>query len=73
MGRKTALMSIEDDMAIAVLSLRGLRALDVKARKSRDKQRLKPKYTADIKTLDLLITTLVTARRILRSLPKAVQ
>jgi len=73
MGRKNLLFVVDDDLLSSLISLRGLRATDVANRKSKRLARLKPKYTADIKNLDLLITTLVAARKLLRALPKAVQ
>lgn len=71
MGRINLVLA-DRDIVHALKKLRILRAADVKSRKSKSLARLKPKYTSDIKTLDLLLTTLVLARKILRALPKSV-
>ena len=73
MGRKMELEFIDADLLNASTALRTLRGLDVKARKSKTKARLKPKYTTDIDRIDLLIETIVISRKILKGLPKAVQ
>ena len=73
MGRRINLEVGAYKLLLITNELREIRKADVKARKSKGLARLKPKYTKDIKRLDLLITTLVTARKILRGLPRAVQ
>ena len=73
MGRKWPLIAANTSLLTATKVLRTLRAHSVKARKSRLQPRLKPKYTADIKQIDLLLETIVLARKIAKGLPKAVQ
>jgi len=73
MGRKGNLKFADDALLDATTFLREIRVIDVGNRKSKALARLKPKYTADIKKLDLLLTTIVTARKLLKRLPKAVQ
>jgi len=73
MGRRSELFDINSDLLMATSSMRKLRAMDVKARKSKALARLKPKYTQDIKEIDLLLETIVLSRKILKGLPKAVQ
>jgi len=73
MGRKWNLIAANTDLLLATKVLRNLRTQDVKARKSKALARLKPKFTADIKQIDLLLETIVLARKILKGLPKAVQ
>jgi len=73
MGRKNFLSAINIDLLDASRALRYIRALDVKARKSKSKARLKPKFTADIERIDLLLETIILSRKILVGLPKSVQ
>ena len=73
MGRKESLKAANTDLLDIMDYLRFVRTLDVKARKSRKLARLKPKYTADIATIDLILASLVVVRKLLRTLPKAVQ
>ena len=73
MGRKWNLVGVNVGLLDATKALRELRAIDVKARKSKTLARLKPKFTQDIKEIDLLLETIVLSRKILKGLPKAVQ
>ncbi len=73
MGRKWPLIAANGSLLAAIKDLKTLRAHDVKSRKSKALARLKPKYTADIKQIDLLLSTIILARKILKGLPKAVQ
>ena len=73
MGRKWPLIAANTSLLNATKALKVLRAHDVKSRKSKALARLKPKYTADIERVDLLLETIVLARKILKGLPKAVQ
>ena len=73
MGRKNDLEFINNDLLNASRGLRDLRAIDVKARKSKARASLKPKFTADIVNIDLLLDTIVLSRKILKGLPKSVQ
>ena len=73
MGRKESLKFADEGLLDSTNLLRAIRVIDVGNRKAKSLARLKPKYTVDIKRLDLLLSTLVTARKLLRSLPKAVQ
>jgi len=73
LGRKDYLLVSNSGLLDATTALRRLRAKDVKNRKAKLLARLKPKFTQDIKEIDLLLETIVLARKILRGLPKAVQ
>ena len=73
MGRKIELAILNNDLLNGTSALRVIRRQDVKARKSKLLARLKPKFTADIAKLDLLIDTLVAARKLVKVIPKAVQ
>jgi len=73
LGRKESLTMINHDLLDIATDLRHIRSLDVKARKSRGLARLKPKYTADIDRIDLLLDVIVSARKLVRGMPKAVQ
>lgn len=73
MGRKLFLNTADDLLLDVTGILRLLKSRDITARRSKAKPRLKPKFTVDIKKIDLLTDTIVTARKLLRSLPKAVQ
>ncbi len=73
MGRKESLKAVNHDLLDITSDLRHIRALNVKARKSKGLARLKPKYTVDIGRIDLVLDVIVSARKLVRSLPKAVQ
>ena len=65
MGRKWNLVAVNVALLDATNALRTLRADDVKARKSKSRASLKPKFTADIDKIDLLLETIVISRKIL--------
>jgi hypothetical protein len=71
--RQQELNHLNNGIDEVIRSLNNIKAFDIKARKAKDKAKLKPKYTSDIDKINVYLEWSKSLKHSFRKLPKSVQ